>query len=101
MDFITISYMNNITAAWAVDREFVHIVGPWGVFGVPLAAFGMTLGSLCLPLAPFGACLGRLWEPLAAFGLTLASFQLLWGALGLPFAVHWVPLAVLGGVEIP
>ena len=30
----------NITAAWAVDREFVHI-GFWGDFGLPLVPFGV------------------------------------------------------------
>ena len=41
---------NNITAAWAVDREFfLYILG--------------CLGSLCLPLAPFGVPLGSLGVP--------------------------------------
>ena len=32
-------------AAWAVDREFVYIVGPWGPLG-PLRALGGSLGVL-------------------------------------------------------
>ena len=63
----------NITAAWAVDREVLYMVGP---FGVPLAAFGPTLGCLWLPL-------GRLWAPFGSFGVPLGSLGCLWGAFGL------------------
>ena len=59
-------------AAWAVDREFVYIVGP---VVLPLVAFGPTL-------APF-------W----AFGVPFGS---LWGALGLPLAVLWGPCGRFG-----
>ena len=42
-----VEHSSNIAAAWAVDREFfVYILG--------------CLGSLCLPLAPFGVPLGSL-----------------------------------------
>ena len=58
----------NITAAWAVDREFVHIVGPagapFGRLGPPLGfhwdAFGPTLVSLWLSWDTFGVHVQRL-----------------------------------------
>ena len=34
----------NISAAWAVDREFVHILGPSGTFRI---SCGMMLNSFC------------------------------------------------------
>ena len=34
----------NISAAWAVDREFVHILGPSGTFRI---SCGMILNSFC------------------------------------------------------
>ena len=80
----------NITAAWAVDREFFYIL--WGAW----APFGSLWGALGLPLDPFG----RPWPPL---GHHLGPFWVLW----LPLAVIWVlfgsiwpslglPLAFLG-----
>ena len=53
----------NIMAAWAVDREFVHIIvvpagPPFGRLGPPLGshwdAFGSTLVSLWSPWDAFG-----------------------------------------------
>ena len=71
--------MYNITAAWAVDWEFVYIVEP---VLLSLVAFGSTLGSLWLAQAPLGAFgpppdrhLGPMWVPLA---------------------LPWAPLAILG-----
>ena len=58
---------NNITAAWAVDREFVYIV----------------LALLDLPLAPFGVPLGSLWP---SFGIPLAVLGHLWDPFGAPWA---------------
>ena len=57
---------SNITAAWAVDRGFVYIVGSlWGALGVPL-------GSLLLPLGcPWAPC-GRLGAPGGSLSDTLA-----------------------------
>jgi len=56
----------NITAAWAVDREFVYIVGPaWAPFD--------RLDHLWDPI---GTLLGRLWFlcfSLGAFGIPLDS----------------------------
>ena len=53
-------------AAWAVDREFVHIVGPAG------APFG-RLGP-----HPIGTLLGRLWPAFGHLGTPLGS---MWSAL--------------------
>ena len=57
----------SIMAAWAVDREFVHIVGPAG------APFG-RLGP-----HPIGTLLGRLWPAFGHLGTPLGS---MWSALG-------------------
>ena len=73
----------NITAAWAVDREFIYIVGPtgralgslWSSFGLPLAPFGSLWGALGLPLAV-------LWAPFGSFGVPLGSLGCLWDAFG-------------------
>ena len=43
--------INNITAAWAVDREFFIY---FGVLGLLLAPFGVPLGSLWIPLGGLG-----------------------------------------------
>jgi hypothetical protein len=48
-------FVHNITAAWAVDREFLYTLG--------------CLGSLCLPLPPFGSLCGALGLPWGALGL--------------------------------
>ena len=89
----------NIKAAWAVDREFVYIVGP---VVLPLVAFGLTLDSFWsfgCPLAPFGVPLGSLWLTLGALGLPLAviwvpfrSLWLSWGSLGAPGSI-WAPFS--------
>ena len=57
---------------------------PLGVFGVPLAAFGPTLGSLWLPLAPFGASLGCLWGAFGALGPPLGQLWAPFGSFGVP-----------------
>ena len=61
-DFISIT-INNIMAAWAVDREFVDIVGPAGA----------PFGRLGPPLGPhwdsFGSTLVSLWSPWDTFGV--------------------------------
>ena len=64
----------DITAAWAVHREFFIY---FGVLGLPLLPFGSFWGALGLP---WGA-LGLLWDPL---GLPWDALGLIWGALGLP-----------------
>ena len=55
----------NITAAWAVDREFVYIEfgslvvlfwSLWGALGVPLAVLGHLGGPFGAPWAPGGPC---------------------------------------------
>ena len=96
------SFKINITAAWAVDREFVYIVlwrplgrlwGLWFALGCPWAPFGHPLGSLWLswatfslplgvlgrPLAPFWSPLGRPWDPLGCLGAPVRSLGRLWG----------------------
>ena len=86
----------NITAAWAVDREFVYIVGPaWAPFGrlgPPLGshwdAFGATLVSLWFPLGCFGSPLTGLWTPVGRLGTPLGS---IWSALG-PRGSMWGPI---------
>ena len=48
-------YIINITAAWAIDREFISIWGfpmlplwvAWGRLAVPLGALWVLWGSLC------------------------------------------------------
>ena len=52
----------NITAAWAVDWEFVYIVGPagvrlWADFGLPLIPFGSLWGALDSLWLPSGRLL--------------------------------------------
>ena len=64
----------NITAAWAVDREFFIY---FGLLGLPLPPFGSLWCALGLP---WGA-LGLLWDPL---GPPWDALGLIWGALGLP-----------------
>ena len=54
-----------ITAAWAVDREFVYIVGPaW----VPFGRLGPPLGS---HWDAFGATLVSLWSPFGSLWVLL------------------------------
>ena len=79
--------VDNITAAWVVDREFVNIdillrvrLSP---FVVPFSSFGMPLGSVGVPLRSFGAPVGSSEVPLGSCGVPLGSF----GVLGL----IWVP----------
>ena len=76
----------NIKAAWAVDREFVYIVGP---VVLPLVAFGLTLDSFW----SFGVPFGSLW---GALGLPLAHFGCPWPPLGRHLGPISVPLAFLG-----
>ena len=85
--FVKIIKFINITAAWAVDREFVYIVvpawAPFGRLGPPLGshwdAFGATLVSLWFPLGAFGSPLAGLWTPVGRLGTPLGS---IWSALG-------------------
>ena len=89
---------NNITAAWAVDREFVYIVGPaWAPFGrlgPPLGshwdAFGATLVSLWFPLGAFGSPLTGLWTPVGRLGTPLGSIWSALGPRGSMWGSHWV-----------
>ena len=49
--------INNITAAWAVDREFLNIyLGALGASGCVLGPLGATWGALGLPCGAF-------WDP--------------------------------------
>ena len=50
MYYIT-SIVDNIRAAWAVDREFVDIVCPMGPHGIPLAPHWPPNG---FPMSPMG-----------------------------------------------
>ena len=68
-----------ITAAWAVDREFVYIVEP---VVLSLVAFGSTLGYLWLAQAPLGA-----------FGPSRDRHL---GPMWVLSALPWAPLAILG-----
>ena len=70
---------DNITAAQAVDREFVYIVEP---VVLSLVAFGSTLGSLWLAQAPLGA-----FGPPPEHHLD---------PMWVPLALPWAPLAILG-----
>ena len=57
----TDTHTYNITAAWAVDREFVCIV--LDLFDIPLAPFGVPLGSLWPSFGVPLVVLGHLWDP--------------------------------------
>jgi hypothetical protein len=106
-----LSFANNRTAAQAVDREFVDIVYPLGLFWLPVdwlwIAFGLNLGPTWFPLgcpwtpwrlhgtlvAPSGLPRGSLGDPL---GISWGFLGLLWGALGCPGRFHgffkkWIP----------
>ena len=75
------TYDDNIMAAGAVDREFVHIVGPagapFGRLGPPLGphwdAFGSTLVSRWSPWDTFGVHVERLGSPGGHLGVPLNS----------------------------
>ena len=77
----------NITAAQAVDREFVDIVCPLGLFWLPVdwlwAAFGLNLGPTWLPL-------GCSWAPWGPHGVP-------WGSLGCPLGCHGGPAGIPWG----
>ncbi len=80
----------NITAAWAVDREFEYTDGPV----VPsFVAFWVGVG---LPLAPLGSLWGGHWRLLGRPWLPLAPFECLWGSHCQSFGSHWGPLAFPG-----
>ncbi len=78
---------------------------PLGYLGLPLALWD----GLGLPLAPFGVPLGSLWgalgPPLAPFGVPWTPFGSLSGALGLPLAPLgwlWAPFGrPWGPLETP
>ena len=74
----------NITAAWAVDREFFDIVSPLGYHGTPLACkwlpHGFQMGPNGTPWAP----VGPQW---IAHG---------WAAHGHPLGLHGLPVAYHG-----
>ena len=98
----------NKTAAQAVDREFVDIVCPLGLFWLPVDwlwdAFGLNLGPTWLPLGcpwapwgPHGVRGGSLEGPWEVFG---GAFGGSWGCLGVPwgaqgdflkFVENWTP----------
>ena len=72
-----------------------------GVFGVPVASFGPTLGSLGslwddfgVPFAPLGVTLDSLGLPLAPFGLPWGPSWLLLGKSlkMVPPGVLWLPM---------
>ena len=86
---------------------------PIGVFGVLMASFGPTSGSLCFLRDDFGAPfapLGFLWGPFgrvflaplfASLGATLAPFGLPLGSFGAPldslwtrFELPWAPFGL-------
>ena len=58
-----LSFANNRTAAQAVDREFVDIVGP---AGAPFGRLGPPLGPHWVS---FGSTLVSLWSPWDTFGV--------------------------------
>ena len=72
-------------------------VGIWDLFGLSLAvfgAFGVLLVVFGMTLVSFRQTFGSLWLPLAPSGS-------LWGPLGLPLALLWISVAVLGGLGLP
>ena len=71
--------MVNITAAWAVDREFF-----------------IYFGVLALSLAPFACLWDALGLPWGAHKLLLDPLALAWGALGLLWGAFGLPLDPLG-----
>ena len=68
---------NNITSAWAVDREFLSI------YLVPLASLGCLWGALGLPWGALGLLLG-------AFGLLLGALGVLWVRLRMQTVITMV-----------
>ena len=54
-----------------------------GVFGVPVASFGATLGSLGSLWGDFGA-------PFPPLGVTLGSLGLPWAPFGPPWGPSWL-----------
>ena len=81
---IGITFTHNITAAWAVDWEFVYIVGParrrlWGAFGRLGDDFGLAV-------PPVGSLWGLPWVSLGALGRLWADFGVLSASLGCPRA---------------
>jgi len=83
---------DNITAAWAVDREFDHIVGP---AGAPFGRLGAPLGS---PWDAFGPTLVSLWLPLGCFGPPLTDLWSPFGHLGRPLGIHLERLGPQGSI---
>ena len=87
----------NITAAQAVDREFVDIEFvllacfgcPWTGFGVPLAILAPTWLSFCCAWAIWGPH----WVPRGSLG---GPLDLPWGSLGGPLGVPWGALGCTG-----
>ena len=66
-------YVYNITAAWAVDREFVDIFFPaapplgllWGPFGLPWALKAAPRNQYWPPMGPQGSPMGPVDAPWA------------------------------------
>ena len=52
---ISYGIMDNIWAAWAVDREFVHILGPSGEVSKVQISVGMILNSFGSPGCALGS----------------------------------------------
>ena len=82
-------YIYNITAAQAVDREFVDIVCPLGLFWLPVdwlwGAFGLNLGPAWLPS-------GCPWAPWSLG----APLRIPWGSLGGPWGIPGGSLGLPG-----
>ena len=94
----------NITAAWAVDREFCYILwGAWAPFGSLWGALGLPWGALGLLWDLFGLPLGCPWTPLGCpwtawglHGVPWGSLAVPWGTLGGPLGMPWGALGCLG-----
>jgi hypothetical protein len=79
---------NNITSAWAADREFFEIhLFLW----LPLDSFGCLCSAFGAPWAHFGFLLAPLGALARPFGRPFVYSGSLWSGLGLPVDVLWGP----------
>ena len=104
------SFVCNITAAWAVDREFFYIFWvawapfaslwlpsgcPWAPLGCPRAALGSPWASLGCPWAHLGCPWAPSQCPWAPSECPWLPLGCAWASFGRP----WVSLEIPGGLR--